>query len=91
MSEGKGRPVRLKDHEPFATIGAHPVRFWVGIPLIFFGGIAAGFLFVERSLSLAIAVQLLVQTGGFLWLYLPVARRRWREEVERERSEELKE
>ena len=72
--------MRLRDQEPFATIRAHPVRFWVGIPGIFFGGIALGFLFVERSLSLAIAVQLAVQTIGFLRLYVPVARPRWRGE-----------
>ena len=77
--EEGGTRVPLREHEPFATIRRHPWRFWIGIPAVFFGGMGLGFLFVERSLSLAIAVQLAVQTGGFLWLYLPVARRRWRE------------
>ena len=79
-------PVRLRDHEPLLTIRAHPRRFWIGLPTVFFGGMAAGLVFVEQSLALAILVQLTLQTAGFLWLYLPVALERWRREEGGERS-----
>ena len=82
MATEEGGPVRLRDHEPMATIRAHPVRFWIGLPGVFFGGIFAALPFAERSLSLAIAVQLAIQTAGFLLLYVPVARRRWRGDLE---------
>lgn len=63
----------LRDEEPFATIRAHPRRFALGIPVVFVLSIGAGIPFAERSLSLAIAIQLGLQTAGLLWLYLPVA------------------
>jgi hypothetical protein len=88
MSQGgeeeyEGR--RLGDQEPFSTIRAFPRRFAWGIPLVFLVSIGAGLTLVPRSLSLAIAVQLGVQTVGLLWLYVPALRRRLREEG---RSEE---
>jgi len=69
-----GKPV-LRDQEPFRTIRAHPRRFGWGIPLVFIVSLGAGVLFVEVNFSLAIALQLALQTIGLLWLYLPVARR----------------
>ncbi|MEX2532093.1 MAG: hypothetical protein WD960_15115 [Gemmatimonadota bacterium] len=59
------------------TIRAHPRRFGIGIPLAFVVSIGAALPLIERSLSLAVAVQLFIQTVALLWLYLPVARRRW--------------
>jgi hypothetical protein len=67
----------LRDEEPFVTIRAHPRRFAWGVPAVFIISIGAGLPLAERSLSLAIAVQLFIQTVGLLWLYLPVAS--WRE------------
>ena len=67
----------LRDEEPFVTIRAHPRRFAWGIPAVFIISIGAGLPLAERSLSLAIAAQLFIQTVGLLWLYLPVAS--WRE------------
>jgi len=83
MSQGgeeeyEGR--RLGDQEPFSTIRAFPRRFAWGIPLVFLVSIGAGLTLVPRSLSLAIAVQLGVQTVGLVWLYVPALRRRLREE-----------
>jgi hypothetical protein len=63
----------LRDEEPFVTIRAHPRRFAWGIPAVFVVSIGAGLPLAGRGLSLAIAVQLLIQTVGLLWLYLPVA------------------
>jgi hypothetical protein len=65
----------LRDQEPFRTIRAHPRRFAWGIPLVFIVSLGAGGLLVEVNFSLAIAVQLALQTIGLLWLYIPVARR----------------
>jgi len=70
----------LRDEEPFVTIRAHPRRFAWGVPAVFIISIGAGLPLAERSLSLAIAVQLFIQTVGLLWLYLPVAS--WREGAE---------
>ncbi len=67
---------RLGDQEPFATIRAFPRRFAWGVPLVFLVSIGAGLTLVPRSLSLAIAVQLGVQTVGLLWLYVPALRNR---------------
>ena len=67
---------RLGDQEPFGTIRAFPRRFGWGIPLVFVISIGAGLTLVPRSLSLAIAVQLGVQTVGLLWLYVPALRQR---------------
>jgi hypothetical protein len=67
---------RLGDQEPFATIRAFPRRFAWGIPLVFLVSIGAGLVLVPRSLSLAIAVQLGLQTVGLLWLYVPALRQR---------------
>jgi hypothetical protein len=63
----------LRDEEPFVTIRAHSRRFAWGIPSVFVLSIGAGLPLAGRSLSLAIAVQLFIQTVGLLWLYLPVA------------------
>jgi len=76
---GDGRWAHLREEEPFATLRAHPRRFGLGIPAVFVVSIGAGLPFVFRNLSLAIAIQLGLQTGGLLWLYLPVALRRWRD------------
>ncbi len=73
-------PRSLRDEEPFRTIRAYPRRFGWGIPLVFLISIGGGLLFVGRSLSLGIAVQLGLQTGGLLWLYIPALRRRIRQE-----------
>ena len=35
-----------------------------------------GIALLERSLSLALAAQLAIQTAGTLWLYIPALRRR---------------
>ncbi len=75
-------PRRLRDEEPFRTIQAYPRRFGWGIPLVFLVSIGGGVLFVGRSLSLGIAIQLGLQTVGLLWLYVPALRRRLREEGE---------
>jgi hypothetical protein len=75
--QGPG-PRRLRDEEPFATIRAFPRRFGWGIPLVFLLSIGAGLTLVGWSLSAAIAVQLVVQTVGLLWLYVPAFRRRGR-------------
>jgi hypothetical protein len=72
----------LRDEEPFATIRAHPRRFGWGIPLVFVLSLGAAIPLAGRNLSLAIAVQLFLQTAGLLWLYVPPARRRWRQERE---------
>ena len=66
----------LRDQEPFATFRAEPRRFWIGLPIVFIGGGVAGVLIAPSSLSLAMAVQLGLQTAGFLWLYVPALRRR---------------
>jgi hypothetical protein len=66
----------LRDQEPFATFRAEPRRFAIGLPLVFVGGAIAGALLVPTSLSLALAVQLGIQTAGALWLYVPALRRR---------------
>ncbi|TVP76800.1 MAG: hypothetical protein EA352_04965 [Gemmatimonadales bacterium] len=76
--------------EPFVTIRAHPRRFAWGIPLVFVVSFALGLALVEVNLSLAIAVQLFVQTVGLLWLYVPAARdlrAQERAEWERRRQE----
>jgi hypothetical protein len=73
-----GRP-RLRDEEPFATIRAYPRRFAVGVPVVFVLSLGAGLAAAERSLSGAVALLLLLQTGGLLWLYVPALRRRLRE------------
>ena len=80
MWEEKSEERRLADQEPFVTIRAFPRRFAWGIPLVFLVSIAAGLALVPRSLSLAIAVQLAVQTLGLLWLYIPALRRRMKGE-----------
>ena len=66
----------LRDEEPFATFRAEPRRFLVGLPAVFLGGALVGVLLVPTSLSLALAVQIVIQTVGFLWLYIPALRRR---------------
>jgi hypothetical protein len=81
----KRRP--LREEEPFKTIRGHPRRFGIGIPVAFVVSIGAALPLVDRSLSLAIAVQLFIQTVALLWLYLPVARRRWESEREERTSE----
>ncbi len=70
------------DQEPMATIRAHPRRFAIGLPLVFVVPILLGLAVAGRSLSLAIAIQLGLQTAGLLWLYVPPARTRWRAERE---------
>ena len=72
----------LRDQEPFATFRAEPRRFAVGLPAVFVGGAVAGALLVPTSLSLALAVQLAIQTAGFAWLYVPALRRRAGEDRE---------
>ena len=72
----------LRDQEPFATFRAEPRRFAVGLPAVFVGGAVAGALLVPASLSLALAVQLAIQTAGFVWLYVPALRRRGAEDRE---------
>ena len=67
----------LWNQEPFATFRAEPVRFGVGLPVVFLGGALVGALLVRRSLALALAVQIVLQTVGFLWLYVPALRRRY--------------
>jgi hypothetical protein len=68
--------VALRDQEPFATLLAEPRRFAVGLPIVFAVGAGVGIAFLERSLSLALAAQLAIQTVGTLWLYIPALRRR---------------
>lgn len=68
----------LLDREPFATFRAEPVRFAVGLPVVFVAGAVAGALLFDRSVQLALAAQLALQTVGFVWLYLPALRRRHR-------------
>lgn len=51
---------------------AHPRRFLWGVPAVFIVSIGVGLVFAKASLSLAIAVQLFLQTVGLLGLYLPV-------------------
>ncbi len=68
----------LRDEEPFATLRAHPRRFGWGIPAVFALSLGAAFPFATSNLSLAIALQLGIQTVGLIWLYLPPARARWR-------------
>jgi hypothetical protein len=62
--------------EPFDTFRAEPRRFAVGLPLVFGGSLVAALLVVSRSLTLALAVLLLIQTGGVAALYVPALRRR---------------
>lgn len=64
------------DQEPFATFRAEPRRFAVGLPVVFIGGALVGAFLVRTSMELALAVQITLQTVGFLWLYLPALRRR---------------
>lgn len=75
--DGTGKRERqpLREMEPFVTMRAYPRRFGWGIPLVFGGSFVLGVALVEVDLSLAIAVQLVVQTVGLLWLYVPAARR----------------
>ena len=54
---------------------AHPRRFLWGVPVVFLVSIGVGLMFARVSLSLAIAVQLFLQTVGLLGLYLPVYRK----------------
>lgn len=63
-----------KDVEPFVTMRAFPRRFAWGIPIVFVGSIALGLALADVNLSLAIAVQLFIQTVGLLGLYMPAAR-----------------
>jgi len=70
----------MREQEPFATILAYPKRFAWGIPAVFVISIAAGLAVAPRSLSAGIAVQLLLQTVGLIWLYVPALRRRMRGE-----------
>jgi hypothetical protein len=72
-------PRTLWDEEPLATMRAFPRRFAVGVPVVFGVAIGAGLLLAERSLSLALAALLLLQTAGLLGLYLPALRRSLRE------------
>jgi hypothetical protein len=65
--------------EPFATFRAFPVRFGVGLPLVFFGALAVALLLVPVHISLAAAALLVLQTGGFLLLYVPALRARSRD------------
>ena len=65
-----------KDHEPFATFRAEPTRFAIGLPVVFVGGAVAGVLLLPTNFSLAMAAQLVLQTAGFLALYVPALRRR---------------
>jgi hypothetical protein len=69
----------LRDEEPFATFRAEPRRFAVGLPLVFLGGALVGALLLPTSFELALAVQIVLQTVGFVWLYVPALRRRRRE------------
>lgn len=66
----------LWDEEPFATFRAEPRRFAVGLPAVFVGGALVGALLVRTSMTVALAVQIVLQTVGFLWLYVPALRRR---------------
>lgn len=59
-----------------------PRRFAVGVPVVFFGAIGVGMLLAGWNLGAALAVMLVTQTGGFLWLYVPALRRRLREEAD---------
>jgi len=77
----------LAEEEPFVTIRAHPRRFAWGIPAVFVVSIGSALPVVERSLSLAIAIQLFIQTVGLLWLYLRVAS--WRGKGDREEQRNL--
>ena len=85
MSEG--RRGGFMDQEPMATIRAHPRRFAIGLPVAFVVPILLGLAVAGRSLSLAIALQLGLQTVGLLWLYVPPARARWRAERKARASE----
>jgi hypothetical protein len=62
--------------EPFDTFRAEPRRFAVGLPLVFGGSFLAAALLLRVSFSLALAVLLAIQTGGFLALYVPALHRR---------------
>ena len=66
------------EREPFATFRAFPVRFGVGLPIIFFGALAVGLLLIPVHISLAAGALLVLQTGGFLLLYVPALRARTR-------------
>jgi hypothetical protein len=68
--------VALRDQEPFATLRAEPRRFAVGLPIVFLVGAGVGVALLDTSLSLALAAQLVIQTVGTLWLYVPALRRR---------------
>lgn len=72
----------LWGQEPFATMRAHPRRFAWGVPLAFLVPIGLGLLLADWNLSVAIALQLFLQTGALLWLYIPPARARWKAERE---------
>ena len=71
-----GEPMSLWDTEPFATFRAEPRRFWIGLPVVFIGGAVVGAMVGRSDLMVALVVQLVLQTGGFLWLYIPALRRR---------------
>ena len=66
----------LRDQEPFATLRAEPRRFAVGLPVVFLAGAGVAVALLDTSLSLALAAQLVIQTVGTLWLYIPALRRR---------------
>jgi len=74
--EDPGDSMSIWDQEPFATIRARPRRFAIGLPVVFIGGALLGALFIRRSMSLALAVQLGIQTLGCFWLYVPALRDR---------------
>ena len=69
------KPKGLWNQEPFTTFRAEPKRFAIGLPIVFFGGALAGAFLMQRSIQLALAAQLGLQSVGFLWLYLPALRR----------------
>jgi hypothetical protein len=69
----------LRDQEPFATFQSDPMRFALGLPLVFIGGAVVGAMLLPTSIRLALAVQLALQTGGFILLYVPALRRRLRD------------
>ena len=66
----------LRDQEPFATLRAEPRRFVLGLPVVFLAGAGVAVALLDTSLSLALAAQLVIQTVGTLWLYIPALRRR---------------
>jgi len=60
--------------EPFQTFRLFPLRFIIGIPIIMLFCISLGLYLLSIDFSLAIGLQIGLQTAGFMWLYIPAKR-----------------